>query len=62
MTLRDKILPQLHRVYRSPHDIMRDRRFSDADKLVLLDGWASEDEIAAQTVEMLKAEIRARMP
>lgn len=47
------------RIYRSPADVLRDRRFGDAERLEILTAWGTargDDEIGA-----LIAELKARL-
>jgi hypothetical protein len=44
------------RFYRSPADVIRDRRFSDEERLVILEAWEAADE--TETVRVQVAEAR----
>jgi len=45
------------RFYRSPADVVRDRRFSDEERLAILEAWESDPE-AVETIRMQVAEAR----
>lgn len=53
--LLDDIRAQPSRFYRLPGDVMRDRRFDDAERLLILKAWATEAgaEHAAQIGEAI---------
>lgn len=47
------------RFYRAPGDVLRDRRFGNADKLDILRAWQVESPLS-QTAELI-AELESRM-
>ena len=52
------------RFYRLPGDVMRDRRFSDAERLEILRAWLEDTDAAllAPQIENAIAELQNRMP
>ena len=57
-----KIRPS--RFYRLPGDVMRDRRFSDGERLEILRAWQQDTEAAAMApqIEAAIRELESRMP
>jgi hypothetical protein len=51
------------RIYRTPADVLRDRRFADADRLEILCAWRdAEDDPARQSeIEMTLRELEMRL-
>jgi hypothetical protein len=50
------------RIYRTPGDVLRDRRFGDAERLEILRAWRDAKDDAADAVEIsaMIAELEAR--
>jgi hypothetical protein len=51
------------RIYRTPNDVLRDRRFGDAERLEILRAWreAMEDESGLSEIDALIAELETRL-
>ncbi len=51
------------RIYRSPADVLRDRRFSDAERVEILRAWRNGGDQAAPLAEIdaLIAEVEGRL-
>ena len=49
------------RIYRAPGDVLRDRRFDDAERLEILQAWSAAPGEAPEGIDALIAEIRTRM-
>ena len=51
------------RIYRTPSDIMRDRRFGDEDRLEILRAWreAGGEAAAMAEIDAMIAELQARL-
>jgi hypothetical protein len=47
------------RIYRTPGDVLRDRRFGDAERLEILRAWAKDD--PAPEIGAMIAELEARL-
>jgi hypothetical protein len=51
------------RFYRSPGDVMRDRRFDDTERLEILHAWAGDAEtMVAPQIESAIRELESRRP
>jgi len=50
------------RFYRLPGDVMRDRRFGDAERLEILGAWRANPGPLAPQIESAIEELQARMP
>jgi hypothetical protein len=51
------------RYYRSPGDVMRDRRFGDAERLEILRAWLADDSgPLAPQIENAIEELQGRLP
>jgi hypothetical protein len=48
------------RIYRTPADVLRDRRFSDAERLEILGAWAAAVDDDSEIVFLI-GELKARM-
>ena len=48
----DDIKQNPSRIYRAPGDVLRDRRFADAERLEILRAWRDSQPAAAQAVEI----------
>lgn len=55
----DDIKQNPARIYRAPGDVLRDRRFDDAERLEILRAWRDSADDAAE-IETLIAEIESR--
>jgi hypothetical protein len=50
------------RIYRTPNDVLRDRRFGDAERLEILRAWRDrKDEPAHGEIEAMIAELESRL-
>lgn len=51
------------RIYRAPGDVLRDRRFGDAERVEILKAWKDSGDAAADVAEIdaLIAEVEARL-
>ena len=51
------------RIYRAPGDVLRDRRFGDAERVEILKAWKDSGDAAADLAEIdaLIAEVEARL-
>jgi len=51
------------RIYRAPGDVLRDRRFGDAERLEILRAWqgASDDAARQNEIEAMIAELETRL-
>jgi len=47
------------RIYRSPNDVLRDRRFSDGERLEILRSWREGD--ASSGIDAVIAELEERL-
>lgn len=60
--LLDDIKTNPPRFYRQPSDVIRDRRFSDAERLYILRAWASDADAAVKPqIEATLEELENRM-
>jgi hypothetical protein len=50
------------RFYRLPGDVMRDRRFGDAERLEILRAWLADAGPLAPQVEIALGELQSRLP
>jgi hypothetical protein len=51
------------RFYRSPGDVMRDRRFDDSERLEILHAWAGDaEDVVALQIESAIRELENRKP
>ena len=51
------------RFYRLPGDVMRDRRFADAERMEILRAWLADDDgMLAPQIETAIGELQSRMP
>ena len=50
------------RFYRLPGDVMRDRRFGDAERMEILRAWLPDAGALAPQIETALAELQGRMP
>jgi hypothetical protein len=51
------------RIYRTPNDVLRDRRFDDAERLEILRAWREVEEVSADLneIEAIIAELQTRL-
>ena len=51
------------RIYRMPADVLRDRRFGDAERLQILRAWRdlSKDDADADVIDAMIAELESRL-
>jgi len=51
------------RIYRMPADVLRDRRFSDAERLQILQAWRGqlENSSDAEAIDLTVAEVERRL-
>jgi hypothetical protein len=53
------------RIYRRPHEVLRDRRLNDIDRLEILGAWERDETASpeqADEIQDARAEIEARLP
>ena len=53
------------RIYHRPHEVLRDRRLSDVDRLEILNAWERDETASADQIEEIgraRSEIEARLP
>jgi len=49
------------RIYRSPNDVLRDRRFGDGERLEILRSWRESDADARGAIDAVIAELEERL-
>jgi len=51
------------RIYRTPNDVLRDRRFGDSERLEILRAWRETKELSADLdeIETMIAELESRL-
>ena len=49
------------RIYRTPGDVLRDRRFGDAERLEILRAWRDAKDDSAPEIDAMIAELEARL-
>jgi len=49
------------RIYRSPNDVLRDRRFSDGERLEILRSWREGEVDAGSGIDAVIAELQERL-
>ncbi len=51
------------RIYRMPADVLRDRRFDDAERLQILRAWRAraQDQADADVIDAMIAEVESRL-
>ena len=57
----DDIRQNPARIYRTPGDVLRDRRFDDSERLEILRAWRDSDGPADEIMAMI-AELENRLP
>ena len=48
------------RIYRTPSDVLRDRRFSDGERLEILRSWRDTEEAPAGGIDAVITELEGR--
>jgi len=49
------------RIYRAPGDVIRDRRFGDAERVEILRAWRGDAAVDEAEIDALIAELEARL-
>ena len=49
------------RIYRTPGDVLRDRRFGDAERLEILRAWRDVKDDSTSEIDAMIAELEARL-
>jgi hypothetical protein len=49
------------RIYRTPNDVLRDRRFSDGERLEILRSWRDEIPAGGNGIDAVIAELESRL-
>ncbi len=51
------------RIYRTPNDVLRDRRFGDAERLEILRAWREVEDVSADLneIDAIIAELQTRL-
>ena len=49
------------RIYRTPNDVLRDRRFSDDERLEILRSWRNTEEVPAGGIDAVITELESRL-
>jgi hypothetical protein len=49
------------RIYRAPSDVLRDRRFGDAERLEILRAWRDTQEPGQGEIDAMIAELESRL-
>lgn len=49
------------RIYRTPSDVLRDRRFGDEDRLEILRAWREAGGEGLEEIDAMIAELRSRL-
>jgi hypothetical protein len=49
------------RIYRAPSDVLRDRRFGDAERLEILRAWRDAKEPGQSEIDTMIAELESRL-
>jgi hypothetical protein len=49
------------RIYRTPNDVLRDRRFGDGERLEILRSWRDRAESAESGIDAVIAELESRL-
>ena len=59
----EDIKRQPARIYRTPNDVLRDRRFGDGERLEILRAWRQAQEVSADLSEIdaIIAELESRL-
>jgi hypothetical protein len=48
------------RIYRTPNDVLRDRRFSDDERLEILRSWRDTEQVPAGGIDAVISELESR--
>ncbi|MBW8708209.1 MAG: hypothetical protein JF627_02915 [Alphaproteobacteria bacterium] len=57
----DDIRQNPARIYRTPGDVLRDRRFDDAERLQILEAWRETDPAEKDEIAVMIAELEDRL-
>jgi hypothetical protein len=57
----DDIRQNPARIYRSPGDVLRDRRFDDSERLQILQAWRDADPAGKDEIAAIIAELESRL-
>jgi hypothetical protein len=57
----DDIRQNPARIYRTPGDVLRDRRFDDAERLQILEAWREADPAEKDEIAVMIAELEDRL-
>jgi hypothetical protein len=57
----DDIRQNPARIYRSPGDVLRDRRFDDKERLQILQAWRDADPAEKDEIAAIIAELESRL-
>ena len=49
------------RIYRTPNDVLRDRRFGDGERLEILRSWRDRGESVESGIDAVIAELESRL-
>jgi len=49
------------RIYRTPNDVLRDRRFSDGERLEILRSWRDSEDVPGTGIDAVIAEVEGRL-
>lgn len=49
------------RIYRTPNDVLRDRRFGDGERLEILRSWRDREESVESGIAAVIAELESRL-
>jgi hypothetical protein len=49
------------RIYRTPNDVLRDRRFGDEERLEILRSWRDREESVESGIDAVIAELEGRL-
>jgi hypothetical protein len=49
------------RIYRTPNDVLRDRRFSDGERLEILRSWRDAEKEPVSGIDAVIAELESRL-
>ena len=49
------------RIYRTPNDVLRDRRFSDGERLEILRSWRDVEKEPVSGIDAVIAELESRL-
>lgn len=49
------------RIYRTPNDVLRDRRFSDGERLEILCAWRDAEQAQPEGIDAVITELESRL-